>query len=148
MLYKFEVRNKIQAYDYKNAVRCYGSRVEKELEKYKAETTYDDKDEVIKAIEYMIGNCKNREEITFVLNEILNNENLLNKTKIANDGSFRNVRICVLDDEDTMLDINWENAINEKINYYEEDWTWFNKIICKKDIIKVLDNIEEIFIQL
>lgn len=71
MLYGHEIRNKIPAYDFRTISRYYGNRAKEELEKYKAESTYDNKEEVIKTIQYMIGNYKNRENVVFALNTIL-----------------------------------------------------------------------------
>lgn len=103
----------------------------------------------------MINNYDNGNEELFVLNLILDNPHLLKKTKLAFDGSYRNIRVCAFDDyEDydcyeerhfTSLDIDWENAVGRKIDW--DNYSEFHKAITKEDIIEVLNNIEEIFIQ-
>jgi hypothetical protein len=153
MLYGHEIETKIPAYDFRTIVKYYGDKAKEELEKYKVESTKDDKHEVVKTIKHMIKNYKNRENVIFALNAILNDENLLNKTKLTDDGSFKNMRICALDSDDkycdkfTILDINWRNVIKDKSSFYDEGQEWFNKIIRENDIMELLNNIEEIFIQ-
>lgn len=63
------------------------------------------------------------------------------------------MRICALDSDDkycskfTMIDINWRNIIKDKNNYEDHELLWFNKMISENDIVELLNNIEEIFIQ-
>lgn len=160
MLKGYEILKTIPAYDF-SSVMEYGKLTTKEEQnQYKEKSSRDDANEVEKLIKHMIHNYDNGAEELFVLNTILDNPHLLKKTKKIYDGSFRNIRVCAFDYEDkegfrihdfdedikyTSLSINWNNAVDKKISW--NDWSDFDKALTKEDIIEVLNNIEEIFIQ-
>jgi len=154
MLKGYEILQTIPSYDFSNSKEII---TKEKQEEYIRETTLEhDLEKVIKVIKLMIRNYNNSDEGLFVLNLILDNPHLLNKTRFVLDGSFRNIRVCAYNNniEDfgyitkrsyISLEIKWENAIGKKMSCKElED---LNKYITKDDIVEVLNNIEEIFIQ-
>jgi hypothetical protein len=155
MLKGFEILKTIPAYDFSDARQ----NTKEEQEKYIKRSSIEDKKAVRKAIKHMLNNYDNGEMERFALNVILDNPHLLQKTKICYDGSYRNIRICKFDDYNhydydryyitdrhyTSLDIDWKNVIGKEIGW--NIWSDFYNSITKDDIIEVLNNIEEIFIQ-
>lgn len=160
MLKGYEILKTIPAYDFSDAMEFGKFTTKEEQNKYKEESSKNDCKEVRKTIKHILHKYDNDKETIFVLNTILNNLHLLRKTKLAYDGSFRNIRVCAFDykdedgfpmydfDEDikyTSFNIDWNNAVNKNICW--NDWSDFDKALTREDIIKVLNNIEEIFIQ-
>lgn len=157
MLKGYEILKTIPAYDFSDSRQ----NTKEEQEKYIRQSSKDDRKRVRRTIKEIMRNYDNGNEELFVLNLILDNPQLLRKTKIAFDGSYRNIRVCTFDDyEDydfdynryynverhyTSLDIDWKNVVGRKIDW--NVWDEFHKAITKDDIIEVLNNIEEIFIQ-
>jgi hypothetical protein len=160
MLKGYEILKTIPAYDFTNAIEYGKLTTKEEQEKYKERSSKNDIKEVRKVIKHMIHKYDNGSEELFVLNAILDNPHLLKKTKLIYDGSYRNIRVCAFNYEDeegfriydfdedikyTSFHIDWNNAVDKKIHW--NDWSDFDKAITKNDIVEVLNNIEEIFIQ-
>lgn len=153
MLKGYKILKAIPAYDFSNSELI---AIKEKQEEYIRETTLEyDLEKVIKVIKLIIRNYNNSDEGLFVLNLILDNPHLLKKTRFVLDGSFRNIRVCAYNNIEDFgyikkrhyisLEIKWKNVIGKKMSCKElED---LNKYITKDDIVEVLNNIEEIFIQ-
>lgn len=145
MLKGYEILKTIPAYDFSDSKTLI---TKEEQEKYIKQTSKDNKKIVRRIVKEILNKYKNNGNARFVLSLILDNPHLLNKTKLAFDGSYRNMRVCVFDDYGRNyigLRIDWENATGKKIS--NNDYFNFYDSIVKEDIIEVLNNIEEIFIQ-
>lgn len=137
MLKGYKILDKIPAYDFSDSIGRRSS-VEQQQE-YIQECTWGTKREVKEAINKMIKITKDKKTL-FALKTILNNYRLLKKTKVVNDGSWRNMKIM-----DGHLFVDWEKIIGEELEYKE--WCKVRKSVTKEDVLKVLNNIEQLFIQ-
>lgn len=160
MLKGYEILKTIPAYDFKPAMEFNKMITKEEQDTYKEKSSRNDAKRVRQVIKHMIHKYDNGREELIVLNAILDNPHLLRKTKICYDGSYRNIRVCAFEYEDengyrmhdyeddiqyTSLHINWRNAVNKKIDW--SNLSEFDRAITKEDILDVLNNIEEIFVQ-
>lgn len=136
MLKRHKILDKIPAYDFGDSI---GRRNKEQQQEYIQKCTWGTKREAKEAIKNMISITKDKKTL-FALKTILNNYRLLKKTKVVNDGSWRNMKIM-----DGHLFIDWEKIIGENLEYKE--WCKVKKSVTKEDILKVLNNIGQLFIQ-